>query len=365
MAALPFKYKIWQQQWPLVALIAAAGCLVWACAPSSDHAGHSSPNTPTLGVLMDHLPLRAQPGDTGDIIITLDRNSLVFDLQQVSPFISSLLLQGRLMNEPWLLVETQGGKKGWVYAGGLDWAANKSLLNNKRLQAIVGKNLAEGIARYQTHFQSIKNAAGLHAAYQEGMALRDTLALAIEHGVPKNQWAQLTWIEEALPAFIPAGKQRFKLYTDYRQWRAKATASPENADDQFIDLMIKVYPEDSIEYNFPVWVIQTDEEEGHSLLGRGYHHQLLSQCKAILSQNRLFEKEIIQLKTQLLNDITQAGVTYWENRENIIKELDLILLELQDPLYKPGDRIALSTRLKQFDTPEVYGIALDVQSGRQ
>lgn len=359
----PKTRTIRRQLW-LFGAMAVAGLLFYACNSRADDAQADPGDYPIRSVWLDELPLRKAPGDSADIVTLLHRGDKVYDMGEVSPFTSQLHLQGKTMTEPWLLVKTGKGFAGWVYAGGLDWSGDYPALLIRRLEALAGKTTAQRVVAYQSHFQHLQSATDFASVYREAMALRDTLAYIIRQKTTADEWRQYDWIGDILPAFVPAVESGYYLFADYRQWSAKAVQTPEADDDQFVALMLDIYPEDSIAYLLPAWVIQSSPGENHSLLGRGLHKKILEACAGILAQSRLFEPEIIQLKSAIVNDITGAGVTYWENSERIMAEMDDIL-QLQGGLLSTSDLIALRTRRKQLETPEVYEIRLDIQSGRQ
>jgi len=103
--------------------------------------------------------------------------------------------------------------------------------------------------------------------------------------------------------------------------------------------------------------------EGASLLGEGRHLQLLRKAASVLQQSEVFRTEMLQYKTDLLDDIMGVkGVTYWQPKDKIIQEIS----DIEDAgiaILDQADRIALSTRKKQFDNPSANGILVNQRAG--
>lgn len=348
-----------RQLWFFGALV-VAGLLFYSCGNDARQA--NAGGYPPRVVLLDELPVRKAPGDSAEVLELLHKGDKVYELGGVSTFTTVLYLQGKYMNEPWLNVKTEKGIHGWVYAGGFDWSADYQALFFKRLEALAGQLTARRALDLQSQYATIDQASDFAGVYRNAMGLRDTLERFIQQKIPDEDWSGFGWISNIIPGFVPAAESGFFLFADYRQWAAKARQTPQTDDDVFMELMLGIYPEDSIEYHLPVWLIQSSPGENHSLLGRGLHLQLLQKCAGIMAQSPLFEQEIRKIKSIIVNDITQAGVSYWENAARIKEEVDAIL-QIPGSLLSQSDLIALRTRRKQLETPEVYEIRLDVQSG--
>jgi hypothetical protein len=123
-----------------------------------------------------------------------------------------------------------------------------------------------------------------------------------------------------------------------------------------------IYPTDSIEYFFPAWSIQTWDYGGHSLLGRGIHHEILKQLNDYRDKYGYFDKEVMEFKQMILDDISQADVSYWEGQPDILKELNVII-KSDFSLLSNEDKIALEVRKGQFLEPERFKIELNLRSG--
>jgi len=325
-----------------------------------------------LDVVASPALLREAAGENAKVIQRLPKGATLFALPEVSRFTTPLQLQGKTYDEPWLLVKTSEGAKGWVYAADVQLHSSEEsarrLFNlENRLQSLAGAPFRARLSQYREEYQAIADADDFAVVFRNGRTQCDSLINVLAARVtPANSApADLFWLGEVCPGYAPqlvAEGTAYHLFEDYRQWLQKARQTHESDDDELIQLFISAFPEDSIAYFFPVWTIQTTDYSGHSLLGRGRHLFLLRQVQTLLARSKRFEPEITALKADLLNDMTQAGVTYWESREKIIAELDAILAA-DFSFWSPADKIALQTRRNQLERPEDYGIQVNQQAG--
>jgi hypothetical protein len=96
-------------RWILLALLLS----IAACRDTQ-----TNPAEPGLWVVYA-TALREAPGEKSAELIQLEPGDPLTDLGQVSSFISGIILNDTLRNEPWLQVQTKGGRQGWVFAGAL------------------------------------------------------------------------------------------------------------------------------------------------------------------------------------------------------------------------------------------------------
>ncbi|NUO00486.1 MAG: hypothetical protein HUU01_07720 [Saprospiraceae bacterium] len=317
-----------------------------------------------LTVKMDQTPLRDSPGENGKVLKELEKGTPLLDLDEVSDFLTRLTVQGQSLYEPWLKVEA-GEVKGWVYAAAIDFGRDTTLLAVKRFQALLGKALSGQATQWREGFETIRTQGELAESYLKGRALRDSITGRLPEGDGTVPPPDLFWIKPLLPAFEPqlvAEGTAYYLFVDFEKWLKKASRTPEREDDAFFQFCTQVFPEDSIEYFYPAWFMQTWDYGGSSLLGRGIHLKLLAAANRLCTMNTPFRSEILRMKTEMINDITQEGVEYWEQPEKIIKELDSIL-ESKFEILNDADRIALSTRRLHFEEPAAHGIKTGLGSG--
>lgn len=317
--------------------------------------------------------LRDAPGENARVISTLEKGTALYDLGEVSDFTTKIKLRGIEFDEPWLKVRTKDGTEGWVYGGALNFEINDSsklvnLLITKRLFALFGRELTAKIENYRKKFQSMQSASDFANVYREGTKLRDTIVGIMQDKIvinDPNQLPDLFWLEQAMPGFVTqivAEGTAYYLFWNYKSLIDKTKSTSDSSDDAFVNLAIAVFPEDSIEYFYPAWFIQTWDYGGSSLLGRGVHDQLLKKMDETLQKSDLFASEIRHWKSLLFNDITEPSVSYWEKQEKIIAELDTILVRNYSILTE-ADKVALQTRRKQFENPMENSISVNQQSG--
>lgn len=322
---------------------------------------------------LEEVKLRAAPGETANVLKTLAKGAVLYDLGEVSDFTTPVQLRGIQFDEPWLKVRAEDGTIGWVYGGVLNFEmrdADKvaNLLMEKRLQTLFGKQIADRIKTYRIDFQNVKSENELARAYRNGTKLRDTLVRLMGDRIlvsDPNKLPDLFWLKEAMPGFTPqlvAEGTAYYLFWDYKVLINKANVTPETSDNDFVQLAITLFPEDSVEYFYPAWFLQTWDYGGSSLLGRGTHLAILKKMDEALQKSAEFTPEITEWKQLLINDITNLDVNYWETLEKITTELSGILAS-NFKILTDADKIALETRLEQFAAPTEHNIQVNQQAG--
>ena len=315
--------------------------------------------------------LFSSPGTAGRAIRPLIRGEMLYDLDQVSPFLTPLTLEGRSYVEPWLQVRTKAGEVGWVYGAVLYNQDGKAApqLPQKRLAALFGKSLEQKISRYALAFDAAKTDRELAQAYHAFREIVDSLALHTSFAVavdPTYALPDLFWMPVVLPGVVPQmgnNGDAYYFFAHFGVFRKKAQQTQGQADDAFFDWCIQQFPQDSIEYLIPRYRIETEPGQGSSLLGRGLYFQALQQLDALYRRKTPFELELILQKNRCVDDITVSKPSFWEQRSKIIDELAQICRANLVILTK-ADKIALETRLLQLKDPEKYGLRVNVQAGR-
>lgn len=340
--------------------------------PAADKISLTEVPSPLI-VNVDQLRMRDKPGEKGEVIATLQKGTQLADMGEVSNFTQKIILRGIEYDEPWLKVSTTDSIVGWVFAGAITFDMSNPTelartLMNKRLLSLFGKELTEKIDQYRAQFNLAARSREFADAYRTGEKLRDTLIRVLERKLEISDLEQapdLFWLKDAMPAFQPqlvAEGTAYHLFHDFKTLHTKANATEGEEDNEFVELCLLLFPEDSIEYFYPAWFIQTWDYGGHSLFGRGVHLQILEEMEEVLEANDLFEAEILKIKAKLIDDITSQDVTYWESAENILKELDAIIAA-NFSILSESDKIALTTRRKMFEAPEENNIQLDQRTG--
>ncbi len=317
------------------------------------------------------LRLFSTPGSKGKALRKLKLGEVLQDLGEVSPFLTPLSLNGQGYTEPWLKVRTHKGEVGWVYGAVLynpqEQATQKVL--PKRLAALFGASLAQKIDQYTRNFEVAQTDLELAQAYHQfrevldSLGLHTSFALAVD---PTYTLPNLSWLPQVLPGVVTQmnpKRDAYYFFAHFGEYRRKAQQTKGQSDDDFFDWCIQQFPQDSIEYLYPNYIIETEHEVAHSLLGRGLHFQALQQLDALYRRKTAFGNDLIAAKNRCIDDITASRAAFWETREKIIAELTQICRSDLVILTK-ADKIALETRLQQLKKPETYGLLTDVQAGR-
>lgn len=337
-------------------------------APPSD----TSVFAPDLKIVVPTGRLRSAPDPQAEVLQQLGRGSGLKDLEAVSRKTTQISFGAQKYDEPWLQVQDSSGVSGWIYAR--EVAPLKSNMDlqefrrNKQLSSIFGKSGKESLQKYRMLWQEAASDAEVAKAYQYGLQLRDTLATMLEdksHSYDSGPLPDLFWIDNYLPAYLTqlvAEGTIYYLFNDYEQWLEKARRSRGQQDDQFFKLMIRCFPQDSVEYFYPAWELQTWDYGGHHLLGRGITYDILANIEQLEARTPLFSKPLMQLKDQVLADLTQPNIHFWEPDSLVKRELDSII-QANWSIFTPTDRIALDTRRIQLDSAAFHGIGFNARAG--
>ncbi len=329
---------------------------------------------PKLIVLEDNVVIWSKAGLEGELIKRCDKRSKLNFTGTVSNLTSKIRFNGVSYNEPWLEVLLRDGKKGWVYAAGVTFEKKgeeqfTDLLLKKRLETFFGTELNERIKQYNAKFYELDNVTAFAKHYTVGVELRNEIVKKLEDKIRLVDDATLPnlfWLENCLLGYslqlIDNGK-RYYLFKDFKSIKQVAINTRGDDDDRFVNLCFLMYPIDSIEYFHESWFLETSDNEGSSLLGRGIHKQILDKLNDLSNKDALFKPQIQRIKMDLLEDITNMKNTYWENKDNIIAELESILKSNYSFLSK-SDIVAIQARKKMFESPEKFKIQVNLWSGR-
>lgn len=350
--------------WGLALLI----LLFWAACKQTP------PPYPALLVRQKAAAVQDQPGLAGKTVARLQAGESVYDLGEVSSFVTTLVIADTVRTEPWLLVETRDGKRGWVFAGAVSpaEAPEDSWRRGKLLTAHLGPGPAARLRAWSAVAgQGMAHEQEFAAHYREIMSLRDTLVALIRTGTERAESPDsppdFFWLNAEIPGLIvqrlPQGGG-WHLFADYRFWHAAALATDGKQDDALVEAALLAFPADSIESFFPSWTIQTGEWSGCSQLGLGKHHAMLQALERCRELGGLFEPECRDWKTMLLEDILGKNVDYWQPADKIVAELHAILHSAPG-ILDARDSMSLATRKTMFEQAEHNEIRTNVRSGEE
>ncbi len=321
-----------------------------------------------LTVVINDVQVRDQPGLEGKEIQKVKEGDILIYLDKISDFSTPLMLRGITFNEPWLKVKNSEGQIGWIYAGCVKFDTNgagKELAQQvitQRLANFFGEKSGRLIKTYADLYTEAETALEFAEMYRTGLELRDSLIVELNEidltGTPVLP--DMFWIDEPLPGLVPtqvAEGTTFHLFYDYKNLAQKVKQTVGEEDDEFVQLCFDIYKQDSIEYFYPSWFLQTSDYGGHSLLGEGIHLNIIGQMDQIMAKSELFGQAIQDFKAAILEDIV-AGTEYWRGQADILKELNTII-QNDYAFLTPADKIALTERVKMFENPLEYELLLN------
>lgn len=262
---------------------------------------------------------------------------------RVAPQLTAILRNGREEWHPWVRIEQTAHGAAWV-----QWLPDQllptPLVTAQRDSLLVRAVLGKSYAKFYEYHARFKQFTGTSdewlTLYREGGAWRDQWQAA----APSDTVTQLLQRLGGLPGFH---RDRVGWWTDWRQWKQLAERTSSPADNQLVELQLKVAGSDSIEYRFPAWYL-TDGDRQHSLFGSGLHYDLLQQMVAVEQFGPAYREEVQGLRATLLRDILLPTQTYWFDSATILAEVDQILENTESLHLSAADRLALELRHDQF-----------------
>lgn len=310
--------------------------------------------------------LRSAPSEKSHEIALLEKNQTLTDLGEVSRAESQIALGCDVFQTPWLKVRTPKDQIGWVLAWAVRPARERAdWLLQKRLDCYFGKALAARRNAVCQSFLAIETEPQLAEAWRESAMLRDTFLHLLSRHPESGFSLQLNWIGEALPGFLfqkIGENERPQLFADFRVWQQKALNTKGLQDDLFLEVCLAAFPHDSIESFFPAWKFQLSETESASQLGTGQHLKILRQIDRALAAGTLFLPQLERIKEQILEDVFENSVRYWQPQAKILAELNALSADPPKCL-SAREREALGIRSRMFENFEENGIRVNLRSG--
>lgn len=322
-----------------------------------------------LEVYIENFRLRNGPGTDRKEIAQLGKGSWVYYEGEKSMHSTEIKLRGVKLNAPWLKVKREDGLEGWIYAGGVKSASpNKieatKIIDEIQMNSFFDKKITELIKTYDKKWQFSKSSSAFADAYLLGektqQKINEVLANKVEIDDPQKL-IDMSWLENSFQGFqnsLVAEGTTFNIFKDFKVMFAKAKETAGTEDDDFITFQFHANELDSVEYYYKSFFMQTWDYGGHSLLGQGKHFDLLNEANDLLVKSKLFEKPILDIKTEILNDISAEYITYWEPKDKILEEMKKIISADFDFLTKE-DKVLIKTRYQQFKKPAANKIEVN------
>lgn len=310
--------------------------------------------------------VRAQPSEKSAELALLQNGETLLDLQKVSPFESQMIVSGQVFQSPWVAVQMADKQVGWVPA----WCvkpikAQADWLLQKRLEAYFADGIRQRRNTLVQRVQTLQTAEELAAAWSESVVLRDTMVALLGRRPELRFQPDFTWMESVLPGYIfqkISISERPHLFADFTFWRNKSLKTNGLEDDAYIDFACFLFPVDNIESLFPVWKFQLSESHSASQLGSGRHLQILQKLDTLLVAAPLFSRSLQGYKAQVLDDIFDKSVQYWQPSEKIVAELQACI-EASPHCLTAAEKEAFVIRKKMFEDPVANQITVNLRSG--
>ncbi len=358
--------------WGVIAIVLSC----WACNKTAENILFNIPSSDLIRLVvnMDQLRIYEAPGlETAEMGI-ISMGAEVPYAGSMTDFTTKLKLGGVWYDEPWISILTMEGDTGWVYGGGVIFEGDDSeelseLLLEKRMKAFFG-NLSSAVLDYRDDYANASTSEAFANVFHDGEELRERMVSALEEKIPATEVENLPnifWIEDIFPGYVVelvAEGTQYYLFKDFRQLHQKALQTEGEEDDVFTDLGLTIYQRDSIEYFYPSWFMQTWDYGGHSLLGSGKHNDVLAHADEVMQMSNFFKDDVSVFKKEVMRDISDPSITYWNSQENIITEIDEII-QMEYEIINRDDIVLLKSRKQQFEDYEANGIELNVRIGEE
>lgn len=335
----------------LVQLLAFIGLLALSCSESSvedagskilnqDTALTKEPAYPVVMLRVPFFQVREAPDVGSRSLTNLNKGERLKLLGPVSEHTTQLTLEEQTFTRPWLLVRTEKGVEGWVHAAVLSGEMPEAL----RLKALLSKDLAESALAYDQSYRKMNQASSVIQTLRQAHQLCGGLTLALQFQPPEVA-PEVAGLLPALTVTWVATERRWQFFVDYKAFFDAAANTADQADEALLQLYFKTYPVDSIGYLYPSWKLEVSETEVYSLLGKGLHIDFLMRLDQVSRYQDRVGQEIDELKALIINDMTDAGVLYWQDRRKAIAEIEAVL-DTTFIVLTPSDTLALHQSLQ-------------------
>lgn len=348
--------------------------LIFSCRQTNDNLFIPSQTSSLIQLMvnMEQLRIHDSPGLESDEIGQVKMGTEIPYAGNMTDFTTRLKLGGVWYDEPWVSIVTTEGDTGWVYGGGVVFEGEDSeelseLLLQKKMKSFFGK-MSSAITTYRDNYANAITSEEFAQVFRDGEELRERMVLALEEKIPVNEVENLPnifWIEDIFPGYVVelvAEGTQYYLFKDFRQLQTKAKQTRGEEDDVFTDLGLTIYQRDSIEYFYPSWFMQTWDYGGHSLLGSGKHNDVLALADEVSGMSDYFKEDISVFKKEIMRDISDPSITYWNGDDKILEELNEII-DMDYDIVNKDDIISIKNRIGQFEDYEENGIELNIRTG--
>ena len=296
-------------------------------------------------VTIDYLRVRERPDLKAPEIGHLRLGDTVPLTEEITQFTSPVRLRGLDYQDPWVRVLLPDGKRGWVYGGGLGFrnmeqSVLAETLIKKRLEHFLGNSLAEELHSYAQYFNDLLCDSTAFAERQKkALILQKQIEKALNRHFLAGTSTDLPdfyWLESNFPTFFVQydrqGK-RLRVFQDYKALAREAKRCPGTTDDALADWYFSLYPQDGLEADFPVYVLNDREQnKRYNTLGDGKTLSVFKRMHELYINSDLYDELLLQWKTRWLNDLKNPALPFWHAPEDVHSEINAILA-LHSPLF--------------------------------
>lgn len=325
----------------------------------------------SLLVTAKFAPFRVDPDPGAEEILRLKEGENLEYLNVLSTFTTPMKIQGIEYDEPWLKAKTKDGKEGWIYAGAVSFKGMSDkklaeLVFDRRLFKLLGDDLTHQLKVYQKEMADLRSLPAFRMLFRRSEELRTSIDNIVNQKLalaPKDSLPDFFWLNEAFPGFIVHlvnKNKKYRLFRNFAQWKNLSEQTTDKSDDLFVEVYLKSYRSDSIEYVHADWRMEL-ENEHYSLLGRGIHKEIFDAIELALAESDDFRNELMRIKLKLLDDIS-FSLDFWESKENILKELDDIL-KTEYKMLSKTERVELASKRKMIQSSKNYDIRTGLFDG--
>ncbi len=301
-------------------------------------------------VTIDYLRVRRQPDLNAAEIGHLRLGEAVPLTGEITQFTSPIRLRGLAYQDPWVGLILPDGKRGWVYGGGLGFRGMEQsvlaeTLIKKRLEHFLGASLAEELRSYAQHFNEVRCDSTAFAERQKkALVLQKQIEKALNRHFSPGKSADLPdfyWLESNFPTFFvqyDRQNRRLRIFQNYKALAREAKRCPGTTDDALADWYFSLYPQDSLEADFPVYVLNDREQnKRYNTLGDGKTLAVFKRMHELYINSDRYDELLLQWKTRWLNDLKNPDLPFWHAPEDAHSEINAILA-LHSPLFTEEER---------------------------
>ncbi len=304
--------------------------------------------------------VRARADIQAPVIVQYQKGDTLHFAQRISATTTQMKLEGVDYDEAWILVRLpqRAEEFGWVYGGSLRWIDAteqeiQRLTTERRIRSVLGEYWVEHLREYRLLLGAERQtAAQFRQLWQQSGSIADSLAARINElttqqlrrndSLPDFFWLNAL-TDNSLLLHWMADESRYYFWRDLRAWRLLAQRSTEDtADDDFVNLYLSAFAQDSIEFRSPDYIILLDSVQVHSL-GDGMMTRLLDSVELYAERSPLFREEYQAFRLRLVDDLVNRSSHFWYNRQQCSAELAALLARPYAFALQRAERIALQT----------------------